>query len=55
MPTMHSPGVVIGRLNERRGTIIDSEVRKTEFTAVEEVALNDMFGYLSSTAQCRKG
>ena len=38
---------VIGGLNARRGTIIDSEVRKDKFTAVAEVALNDMFGYSS--------
>lgn len=38
---------VIGGLNSRRGTIIDSEVREDEFTAVAEVALNDMFGYAS--------
>ncbi|TFK62629.1 elongation factor G, mitochondrial [Pluteus cervinus] len=36
---------VIGGLNSRRGTIIDSEVRDDEFTAIAEVALNDMFGY----------
>ncbi|THU97868.1 elongation factor G, mitochondrial [Dendrothele bispora CBS 962.96] len=36
---------VIGGLNTRRGTIIDSEVRDDEFTCVAEVALNDMFGY----------
>ncbi|CAK5265345.1 unnamed protein product [Mycena citricolor] len=36
---------VIGGLNTRRGTIIDSEVRDDEFTAVADVALNDMFGY----------
>ncbi|KAG6856205.1 Elongation factor G, mitochondrial [Tephrocybe sp. NHM501043] len=36
---------VIGSLNTRRGTIVDSEVRDDEFTAVAEVALNDMFGY----------
>ncbi|KAF6754749.1 translation elongation factor G [Ephemerocybe angulata] len=35
---------VIGGLNTRRGTIVDSEVRD-EFTAVAEVALNEMFGY----------
>ena len=40
-------GAVIGGLNARRGTIIDSEVRDDEFTAVAEVALNDMFGYSS--------
>ena len=38
---------VIGGLNARRGTIIDSEVRKDEFTALAEVAPNDMFGYSS--------
>ncbi|ESK91270.1 elongation factor g 1 [Moniliophthora roreri MCA 2997] len=36
---------VIGGLNTRRGTIIDSEVRDDEFTCTAEVALNDMFGY----------
>ncbi|EIN04528.1 elongation factor G mitochondrial [Punctularia strigosozonata HHB-11173 SS5] len=36
---------VIGSLNTRRGTILDSEVREDEFVAVAEVALNDMFGY----------
>lgn len=38
-------GSVIGGLNTRRGTIVDSEVRDEEFTATAEVALNDMFGY----------
>lgn len=36
---------VIGGINTRRGTIMDSEVRDEEFTAAAEVALNDMFGY----------
>ncbi|PPR07659.1 hypothetical protein CVT24_003827 [Panaeolus cyanescens] len=36
---------VIGGLNTRRGTIVDSEVRDDEFTCQAEVALNDMFGY----------
>lgn len=36
---------VIGGLNTRRGTIIDSEVRDDECTILAEVALNDMFGY----------
>ena len=40
-------GAVIGGLNQRRGTIVDSEVREDEFTAIAEVALNDMFGYSS--------
>ncbi|KAH9935826.1 ribosomal protein S5 domain 2-type protein, partial [Amylocystis lapponica] len=38
---------VIGGLNSRRGTITDSEVREEDFMAITEVALNDMFGYLS--------
>ena len=42
---MNDLGAVIGGLNQRRGTIIDSEVREDEFTCVAEVALNDMFGY----------
>ncbi|KIK69018.1 hypothetical protein GYMLUDRAFT_67722 [Collybiopsis luxurians FD-317 M1] len=36
---------VIGGLNARRGTIVDSEVRDDEFTCIAEVPLNDMFGY----------
>jgi len=43
-PFIHT-GAVIGGLNTRRGTITDSEVREEEFTAIAEVALNDMFGY----------
>ena len=35
---------VIGSLNARRGTILDSEVRDEEFTCTAEVPLNDMFG-----------
>lgn len=38
-------GAVIGGLNQRRGTIIDSDIRDDEFTCIAEVALNDMFGY----------
>ena len=43
MVHLHSPGAVIGGLNACHGTIIDSEVREDEFTAVAEVALNDMY------------
>jgi elongation factor G len=35
---------VIGGLNQRRGAILDTEVRDEEFTLVAEVGLNDMFG-----------
>lgn len=38
-------GAVIGALNQRRGTIVDTEVRDDEFTLTADVALNDMFGY----------
>ena len=37
-------GTVIGGVNQRKGTIVDSEVRDDEFTLLAEVALNDMFG-----------
>ena len=37
-------GAVIGGINQRKGTIADTEVRDEEFTATAEVALNDMFG-----------
>ncbi|KAI9456033.1 elongation factor G, mitochondrial [Lactarius psammicola] len=46
---------VIGGLNARRGTIIDSEVREDEFTAVAEVALNEMFGYSSQLRGATQG
>ena len=41
----HDVGAVIGGINQRRGTIVDTEVRDDEFTVTAEVALNDMFGY----------
>lgn len=40
-------GSVIGAMNQRKGTIIDTEVRDDEFTLIAEVSLNDMFGYSS--------
>lgn len=40
-------GAVIGALNQRKGTIEDTEVREDEFTITAEVSLNDMFGYSS--------
>ncbi|OCH85869.1 elongation factor G mitochondrial [Obba rivulosa] len=46
---------VIGGLNQRRGTIVDSEVREDEFTATAEVALNDMFGYSSQLRGATQG
>ena len=55
MLTVHSPGAVIGGLEARRGTIIDSEVCEVEFTAVAAVALNDMFGYSNQLRGAMQG
>ncbi|KAF8547499.1 elongation factor G mitochondrial [Imleria badia] len=46
---------VIGSLNARRGTILDSEVRAEEFTCTAEVPLNDMFGYSSQLRGVTQG
>jgi elongation factor G len=46
---------VIGSLNTRRGTILDSEVRDEEFTCTAEVPLNDMFGYSSHLRGATQG
>lgn len=37
-------GSVIGGINQRKGTIVDTETREDEFTLLAEVSLNDMFG-----------
>lgn len=52
---MWGTGAVIGGINQRRGTIIDSEVREDEFTAIAEVALNDMFGYSNQLRGATQG
>lgn len=46
---------VIGSLNARRGTILDSEVRDEEFTCTAEVPLSDMFGYSSQLRGVTQG
>jgi len=46
---------VIGGLNQRRGTIVDTEVREDEFTCLAEVALNDMFGYSNQLRGATQG
>ena len=48
-------GSVIGGINQRRGTIIDTEIRDEEFTLICEVALNDMFGYSSNLRGLTQG
>ena len=45
-------GAVIGGINQRKGTIVDTEVRDDEFTLQCEVSLNEMFGCESSFTQC---
>ncbi|KII90410.1 hypothetical protein PLICRDRAFT_157553 [Plicaturopsis crispa FD-325 SS-3] len=46
---------VIGGLNQRRGNILDNEVRDEEFVATAEVALNDMFGYSNQLRGATQG
>ncbi|KAL7419735.1 Elongation factor G, mitochondrial [Cryptotrichosporon argae] len=48
-------GTVIGAINQRKGTIVDTEVRDDEFTLTAEVALNDMFGYSSQLRGMTQG
>ncbi|KAI3480527.1 hypothetical protein L1887_57375 [Cichorium endivia] len=48
-------GAVIGALNQRKGTISDTEVREDEFTLTAEVSLNDMFGYSSQLRGLTQG
>lgn len=40
-------GVIVGGLNQRKGTINDTETRDDDFTLEADVSLNDMFGYSS--------
>lgn len=48
-------GNVIGNINQRKGTIVDTEVRDDEFTLTAEVSLNDMFGYSSQLRGMTQG
>ena len=48
-------GSVIGALNQRKGSVVDTEVRDEEFTLIAEVALNDMFGYASQLRGLTQG
>jgi elongation factor G len=48
-------GNVIGAINQRKGTIVDTEIRDDEFTLLAEVALNDMFGYSSQLRGMTQG
>ncbi len=48
-------GNVIGGLNQRKGTIVDTEIRDEEFTLMAEVSLNEMFGYSSQLRGMTQG
>lgn len=48
-------GAVIGAMNQRKGTIEDTEVREDEFSLQAEVSLNDMFGYSSQLRGLTQG
>ncbi|KAI9609725.1 hypothetical protein KEM48_002798 [Puccinia striiformis f. sp. tritici PST-130] len=48
-------GNVIGALNQRRGTIVDTDVGVDEVVMVAEVSLNEMFGYASQLRGMTQG
>ncbi|BGP28644.1 Elongation factor G, mitochondrial [Rhodotorula toruloides] len=48
-------GNVIGGINQRMGSIVDTEVRDEEFTVICEVPLNAMFGYASQLRGMTQG
>ncbi|MBW0496533.1 hypothetical protein O181_036248 [Austropuccinia psidii MF-1] len=48
-------GNVIGGINQRRGTIVDTEVGVDEVVLTAEVSLNEMFGYASQLRGMTQG
>lgn len=48
-------GAVVGGLNKRKATIIDTDIGADEFTIKAEVSLNSMFGYSTSIRQETQG
>jgi elongation factor G len=48
-------GAVVAGLNQRRGTISNTEVRQDEFTVTAEVALSEMFGYSAQLRGATQG
>ncbi|CAB4445670.1 unnamed protein product [Rhizophagus irregularis] len=48
-------GTVIGNLNKRKGTIIDTDVHEDHFIVTVEVSLNSMFGYSSDLRSATQG
>ncbi len=48
-------GAVVAGLNQRRGTISNTEVRQEEFTVTADVALSEMFGYSAQLRGATQG
>lgn len=48
-------GSVIGGLNKRKGTIVDTEIQEDYFNVTADVPLNDMFGYSTELRSATQG
>lgn len=48
-------GTVIGGLNKRKGTIVDTDVQEDFFNVIADVPLNDMFGYSTELRSATQG
>ncbi|KAI7871740.1 translation elongation factor G [Spinellus fusiger] len=48
-------GAVIGGLNKRKGTVVDTEVQEDYFNVTAYVPLNDMFGYSTELRSATQG
>ncbi|ORY02790.1 translation elongation factor G [Basidiobolus meristosporus CBS 931.73] len=48
-------GAVLGSVNKRKGTIVDTEVQEDYFSATCEVSLNNMFGYATELRSATQG
>ncbi len=48
-------GTVVGQLNQRRGTIMDTQSEDLTFTVVANVPLNNMFGYSTDLRSATQG
>jgi elongation factor G len=48
-------GAVVGQLNQRRGTILNTENREGYLVATAEVPLNNMFGYSTDLRSATQG
>ncbi|CAG8494583.1 10594_t:CDS:10 [Diversispora eburnea] len=55
MAPLEFQGAVIGNLNKRKGTIVNTEVQDDLFVANAEVSLNNMFGYSSDLRSLTQG